>query len=97
MGRLSAAGLPPEPLSVMLTNVRIQSQSRQRAQSRRTALSARTVPVIRIKAGSHGLSLPYLPRTGDARRRFPGLPHARGAGRDIRATPGSPQTWPAAS
>jgi hypothetical protein len=31
MGRLSAAGLPPEPLSVMLTNVRIQSQPRERA------------------------------------------------------------------
>jgi hypothetical protein len=31
MGRLSAAGLPPEPLSFMLTNVMIQSQPRKRA------------------------------------------------------------------
>ncbi len=31
MGRLSAAGLPPEPLSVLLTNARIQSQPRERA------------------------------------------------------------------
>ncbi len=31
MGRLSAAGFAPEPLSVMLTNVRIQSQPRERA------------------------------------------------------------------